>query len=110
MAASPENRRFRKGKVAVLPSSSSSPASSPPGRSSIFSTPLMAWSISLLSVSRSSSEMPMRFIISSTWGRPSSLAHFRHRPSLVVLSPSILEMKTTATFFLHLEQSVGCIV
>ena len=52
----------------------------------------------------------MRFIISSTWGSPRSLAHFRHRPSFTVFSPSILEMNTTAPFFLHLEQSVGCIL
>ena len=106
-----ENRRFKNGKVAVLPSSSSPlPLSSPPGRSSIFSTPSKACIISVLMVSKSSSEMPMRFIMSSTWGNPRSLAHLRHNPSLMGLSPSSLEMNTTATFFLHLEQSVGCIV
>ena len=55
--------------------------------------------------------MPMRFIISSTWGRPSWAAHFRHRPSLTISFFSFIrEMNTTATFFLHREQSVGCMV
>ena len=76
----------------------------------MFSTPFRAWSISEFRVSSSSSEMPMRFIMSSTWGRPRSRAHLRQRPSLTVWPFSIREMKTTATFFLQREQSVGCIV
>ena len=70
----------------------------------------MACIISLFRLSRSSSVMPMRCIMSFTWGSPRLLAHFRHRPSLTVLSPSIRVMNTVAIFFLHLEQSVGCIV
>ena len=38
--------------------------------------------------------MPMRCIISFTCGSPRLLAHFRHRPSLTVLSPSIRVMNT----------------
>ena len=74
------------------------------------SAPPNACIISSEIMSRSSSVMPMRRIISFTWGRPRSLAHFRHRPSLTVSPFSILEMKTTATRFLHLVQRVGCIL
>ena len=102
------NRRFRNGNVAVFPASSSSV--SPPGSSSAFSMESMACIISLFKLSKSSSVMPIRCIMSLTCGRPRFFAHFRHRPSLTVLSPSIRVIKTVAIFFLHLEQSVGCII
>lgn len=75
------------------------------------SAPPKACIISLLRFSRSSGVMPIRFIMSSTCGRPSWAAHFRQSPSLTGSPFSFIrEINTTATFFLHLEQSVGCIV
>ena len=108
----PPKSRFRKGKVAVLPlSSSSSPSSLACATSPSSSAPPKACIISLLRFSRSSGVMPIRFIMSSTCGRPSWAAHFRQRPSLTGSPFSFIrEINTTATFFLHLEQSVGCIV
>ena len=73
------------------------------------SAPPKACIISSLMASKSSSVMPMRRIISFTWGSPRSLAHFKQRPSLTVFPFSSFEMNTTATRFLHLLQRVGCI-
>ncbi len=83
---------FRKGKVAVRPSSSSSSSSrsgSPmaaarlPIRPSMLSAPLKADIISLVRPSRSSSLRPILSSISVTGRMFISRAHFRHRPSLV---------------------------
>ena len=60
---------FRNGKVAVLPSSSLSEPSPPSGSRPIsirLSTPLRAFIISPLRLSRSSSDMPIFSIMSST--------------------------------------------
>ena len=88
--------------LAGAPSSTGASSSSAPPKACI---------ISLLMFSRSSGVIPIRFIMSSTWGRPSWAAHLRHRPSLTISFFSFIrEMNTTATFFLHLEQRVGCMV
>ena len=100
---------FRKGKVAVLPSSSES--------ESVFSISIRpsalpsASIISLVRPSSSSSLRPILFITSSTGFMCSSRAHFRQRPSLWD-SPfgSMRVINITATFFLQREQRVGCIV
>ena len=100
--------RFRKGKVAVLPSSSES--------ESLFSMSMRpsalprASIISLVRPSSSSSERPILFITSSTGLKCSSRAHLRQSPSFFAWPPSSLVMNITATFFLQREQRVGCIV
>ena len=112
-AAPPLNSWFRKGKVAVRPSSSSPSPSSLWGwfiRPSRPSAPPKADIISVVRLSRSSSLMPIFFIISSMGLMPSSLAHFRHRPSFLVVPFSILVIKITATFLpQRLHIIFGCI-
>ena len=83
-AGFPPKKRLRNGNVAVLPSSSSLSASgsSASVRPSRFSAPPKAPIISLEILSRSSSVMPMRRIISSTCGSPRFFAHLRQSPSL----------------------------
>ncbi len=71
------------------------------------SAPPKADIISVEMDSRSSSEMPIFFIISSTGLMPSSRAHLRHRPSFLVSPPSIFVIKTTATFFWQRVHMVG---
>ena len=96
--------------MAVRPSSSS--PSSPWGwfiRPSRPSAPPKADIISVVRLSRSSSLMPIFFIISSMGLMPISLAHFRHRPSFLVVPFSILVIKITATFLPQRLHIVGCI-
>ena len=62
------------------------------------SAPPKAFIISLDRPSRSSSVMPIFCIISSTGLMPSSLAHLRQSPSLLVVPPSSFWIKMTATF------------
>ena len=80
-----------------------------PASPSMPSAPPKADIISLVRPSRSSSLMPIFFIISSTGLIPSSLAHLRQRPSFLVSPPSMRVTKITATFLWQREQSVGCI-
>ena len=107
-AAAPKSW-FRKGKVAVRPSSSS-PSSRSWGISpSIPSAPPKADIISLVRFSRSSSVMPIFWIMSSMGLMPSSLAHLRHSPSFLDWPPSNLVIKTTATCLWQRLHMVGCI-
>ena len=106
----PPKSLFKNGNVAVLPSSSESSSPPPFSMSIRLSTPLRAFIISPLRLSRSSSEMPIFSSISSTGFMCSSRAHFRHSPSFFCSLPSTLVINTIATFLPQREHIFACIV
>ena len=87
------------------PVSSSSAEKRIPCISDCISSSGSPFSSSLATFSMSLSVIPSFSIMSVTGLMPSSLAHWRHSPSSVVLPFSSRVTKITATFFLHLEHS-----